>query len=335
MRLLVGTAVSSEYRRVQSQLRSQAMARNLQQRLDLRVRGIVEAMVGEVSFEPPLEAYLISQDSWDHVADLGIEPALVFCHPDMLEKEPFVSLYYRGIGGLSLKEVQIQARSVTTWERDPASRKRKPRLTSSAANDVACLYNCVTSSIIENTSNWVLENGYRTIIASLGISFDGTMRNRIGQEAEQRVRRLLLRFCDKHGLLVEPDYPSLDSPIEGGSQWRLREGVVMAFGSEPDVAFRKEGSLESTIEVKGGTDPAGALERLGAAVKSATAALADNPRCKNFLVAGVITDEMRHRLEQERLFEKYFNMVELLSDEARQREFFDEVFNHALRLTTT
>ncbi len=333
MRLLVGTAVSSDFRRVQSQLRSQALTRNLQQRLDLRVRGVVEYMAGAARFDQSLECYLISQGSWNHVAGLGISPGLVFCHPDMLEEEPFVSLYYRGISGLSLKEVQSQARSVTTWERDPETRLRKPRVTRTAAQDVACLYNGVTSSIIENTAGWVLENGYRTMVASLGISFDGSMRNRIGQEAEQRIRRLLLQFAAEAELLVSPNYDP-DTLIDGASDWQLRDGVVMAFSVEPDVAFRKGPSLEATIEVKGGTDRAGALERLAAAIKSATAALAENPRCKNFLIAGAITEEMRHRLDQERIFEKYYDMVELLSNDEGKREFFDEVFNHALRLTT-
>ena len=111
------------------------------------------------------------------------------------------------------------------------------------------------------------------------------------------------------------------------------DNIVMIFASEPDVAFHKDDSLEATIEIKGGIDPAGALERLGAANKSASAALASSPRCKNFLVAGAITAEMQSRLAQERLFERYFGLVELLSSAEAQVEFFDEVFSYSLRLT--
>ena len=92
-------------------------------------------------------------------------------------------------------------------------------------------------------------------------------------------------------------------------------------------------SLEATIEIKGGIDPAGALERLGAAEKSAQAAIEINARCKNFLVAGVITAEMRRRLDQSRLFEKDFQLVELLSDETRQAEFLAEIFSYTLRIS--
>ena len=247
----------------------------------------------------------------------------------MLQEEPFVSLYYRGISGLSLKEVQMQTRSVDNWELEPSVRPQKPRVVAEAAHQVACLYNSFISSIIENTANWTLENGYRTMIASIGISFDGGVRNMLGRLPEKRVRQLLRRFASDNSLLMEAE--QADSSPEKHN-YALVDDFVMTFGSEPDVAFRKDGRLEAAIEIKGGIDPAGALERLGAANKSASAALAENPRCKNFLVTGAITTEMRNRLNQDRLFESYFGLVELLSSAEVQEELFDDVFNHALRL---
>ena len=41
---------------------------------------------------------------------------------------------------------------------------------------MARLYNAVTSSIIEGTTNWALENGYRNILANMGIGLDGTFQ---------------------------------------------------------------------------------------------------------------------------------------------------------------
>ena len=276
-----------------------------------------------------METYLISQAASEYVRYLQLNLARVFCHPAMLQEEPFVSLYYRGISGLSLKEVQIQTRSVDNWELEPSARPQKPRITTEAAHQVACLYNSFISSIIENTTNWTLENGYRTMIASIGISFDGGVRNMLGRLPENRVRQLLLRFASDNSLLMEAEH--VDSRPDKHS-YALIDDFVMIFGSEPDVAFRKDGRLEATVEIKGGIDPAGALERLGAANKSASAALVENPRCKNFLVAGAITAEMRNRMDQDRLFESCFGLVELLSSAEVQERFFDDVFNHALRL---
>ena len=327
--------MSSDYRRLLSQLRSQNLTSGLQRRLDVQARIAVASFGSKFGFATPVEEYLISQDAWEHVRNLALNPVSVFCHPDLLVEEPFVSLYYRGIGGLSLKEVQNQARSVVAWETAPDDRRRKPRVTAEAAEQVAGLYNSVISSIIENTTDWTLENGYRNIIAALGITFDGSMRNTIGRLPEQRIRRLLLRYVFENGMLTSPAYPDVDSlPVApANGEYTLRDGFVMTFSSEPDIAFRRDSSLEATIEIKGGIDPAGALERLGAADKSAQAAIEINPRCKNFLIAGVITSEMRRRLDQSRLFEKDFVLVELLSNENRQLEFFNEIFNHTLRLT--
>ena len=325
----------SEYRRSLSEFRSQSLTSGLQRRLDVQARLAVASLGSRFGFDQPTEIYLISQDAWEHVHNLRLNPVSVFCHPGMLVEEPFVSLYYRGICGLSLKEVQNQAGSVDNWEITPDNRQRKPRATIAMAGKIAGLYNSVISSIIENTTDWTLENGYRNIIASLGITFDGSMRNTIGRLPEQRIRRLLLRYLFENEMLTSPEYDDVDSlpnaPANG--DYLLHGGSVMTFSSEPDVAFRQEGFLEATIEIKGGIDPAGALERLGSADKSARAAIEVNPRCKNFLIAGVITAEMRRRLNQSRLFEKDFLLVELLYDENRQFEFFDEIFNHTLRLT--
>ena len=83
------------------------------------------------------------------------------------------------------------------------------------------------------------------------------------------------------------------------------------------------------IEIKGGKDPAGALERLGAVKKTFDEAPVD---CKNFLVAGVVTTTMRERLEEMRI-EDDFDIESLLHDDRAWARFLNEVFHHALRLT--
>ena len=181
MRLLVGKKLNSEYRRAHSQLRSLDLTRNLQRRLDVQARQIVADLSERFSFTNSYESHLITPGAWEHIHGLSLSPTRVFCHPGMLVEEPFVSLYYRGISGLSLKEVANQARAVINWERNPETRQRKLRVTDEAGQQVAGLYNSVISSIIENTTDWTLENGFRNIIASLGISFDGSMRNTAGR----------------------------------------------------------------------------------------------------------------------------------------------------------
>ena len=107
----------------------------------------------------------------------------------------------------------------------------------------------------------------------------------------------------------------------------------MRYGSEPDILFRQElsGVVRdvATIEIKGGKDPAGALERLGAMQKSFEAT---PPNCVNMLIAGVVTDEMQSRLEQMGV-EKVFLLDDLSHDGASWSEFVNEVFHYTIRIT--
>ena len=266
----------------------------------------------------------IDEEAWRHVQAIKVNPALVFAHPDVLCAHPDASLHYRGIATLSLKRVQQIAGSVNQWEEVPS----KARITQKRALKVARLYNFVISSVIRNSTEWTLENGYRNVLATIGITLDGALRNIIGQEAEQAVKERILEWLKTQSeVLCEPE--------EIGETWRLgKESTLrMTYSSEPDICFEGKlpgGSWEivSTIEVKGGMDPAGALERLGAVKKS----FDQTPtRAKNFLVVGVVTDEMRKQLEQMPI-EKFFLLNETLHNDIEWAKFVNEVFHHTLRL---
>jgi len=139
------------------------------------------------------------------------------------------------------------------------------------------------SSIIEGSSDWTLDNGYRNILATIGIMLDEMFRNKIGDIAESLVKNRIVSWLKDEKLI-----PSDNS--EDGKQYSLPKNISMHYGSEPDIAFfRDEQDLIATIEIKRGRDPTGALERLGAMTKSFTET---PPGCVNFLVAGVITAEM-------------------------------------------
>ena len=81
------------------------------------------------------------------------------------------------------------------------------------------------------------------------------------------------------------------------------------------------------IEIKSGTDPAGALERLGAIRKSFEETPAQS---RNFLVLGITAPTMRERLKDINVAE-VFNMWDIL-DGAGQKKFINEVFYYTLRL---
>ena len=300
--------------------RTVRMARRIAARDDVRARDRIERFQASIHYDK--RHLCIAKDAWRHVKEAGIKRRQVFAHPDLLKAIPDASLHYQGMALLSLKRVQEIAGSVDSWENSPDT----ARVSDEKALRVCRLYNTVISSIILDSADWTLDNGYRNIVATLGITADGSIRNVIGQEAETAVKERLLDWVCAHRLFAEADTGARAGI--GGGPWRLVGGVRMIYSSEPDIAFKKDGGLAVIVEVKGGKDPAGALERLGALKKTFDETPAG---CKNFLVAGIVTSTMRARLREMRM-ERDFDIGELLQDGAAWVDFMNEIFHHALRI---
>ena len=297
--------------------RARLIARRIARREDERVRERIEAYPHKLRYRK--RELCIEKDAWRHVAEAGIKRRLVFAHPDILKAIPDASLHYRGIALLSRKRVQEVAGGVTKWEGSP----EMVRVGEEKALRVCRLYNAVISSIILDNTDWTLRDGYRNVIATLGITEDGAMRNIIGQEAEESIKERLIEWTRAKGLLEATN--AVDS---SGREWRLIGDVGMRFGSEPDIAFEKNDVPAVIIEVKGGKDPAGALERLGAIKKTFDEA---PQACKNFLIVGVVTATMHDRLQDMRI-EEVFDIDRLINDEDEWTRFVTEIFHHGLRV---
>jgi hypothetical protein len=242
-----------------------------------------------------------------------------------LIQNPFTSFYYRGLSGLSIKAAKDYFGSIENLE-NPAT---KVRLGDGKARIMAQTYNTFVCSIIKNSTDWTLEDGRRTIIATLGITLDGIMRNKVGEIAEERIKHILVEWLRSKDLIAKP---KSRSGIEAARRYVLKRGVVMQFGSEPDVSFADEQVLLAVLEIKGGIDPAGALERYGAARKSFEHAMQQSAKCKNFYLGGVFTPELLRRMNSDRLVEKSFNIIEILQNSDAREDFFHEIFHHTLRL---
>ena len=298
-------------------LRSRLYADFIAKREDQAQRQLITEFQGALNFNP-IEELMISPAAWDRVGELGVSPEIVFAHPNILQAHPTTSLYYRGIALLSRKRVHQAAVSVTNWE--DGTRTRRTVVSQESAYKVACLYNTMISLIIEGSSDWTLENGYRNILATMGITLDGMFRNRIGDMAEALVKSRMVDWL-KENDLIPPDNPEY-------GRYLLPDDTLMHYGSEPDIDFVRDERLIATIEIKGGRDPAGALERLGAMTKS----FAETPPgCVNFLVAGVITPEMQSRLDAMGNVKVYL-LDDITQVEEHWRDFTNEVFHHAIRV---
>ena len=303
-----------------AQIRSALISERIRQRTDLELRELIGQYQEYLTFHP-LDDLMISEQAWARVELSCIDPKLVFAHPELLRKRPTASQYYRGIALLPRKRVSDIAGSVDSWE----DGTRKTPIPEQRSKDVARLYNAVISSIIEGASNWTLDNGYRNIIATMGIGLDGTFRNIIGRDAEGLIRNRIRNWLTSHQLIVEHN--------DAETEFQLSSGYSMRYGSEPDILFQQElndtTQIVATIEIKGGKDPAGALERLGAMQKSFEET---PPGCVNMLIAGVITPEMESRLENMGV-NKVFLLDNLAYDGEDWIDFLNEVFHYTVRIT--
>jgi len=315
------------YKQDMDKLRSIALVSLLKEAPDLLARHIVENYSGTLSFdEAARHDLMIEEEAWSYIESKGYAATQIFCHPDLLMSHPSVSLYYRGLTGLSRKAVGQLSKSVDKAETNPAYVFR----TRTAALAIARLYNLFICSIIIGSEGWALENGYRTILATMGITFDGSSRNKVGDVAERRIRIILLEYVVEKGLISEDEVVDLSALRP---QYRLKNGYMMKFSDEPDVYFTDPDNLAiGTIEIKGGLDPAGALERLGAAQRSFLHAIRATANCKTYLIAGVVTRTMEERLLSDRNFTKHFSMVDILTDTELRDSFLFEVFHYGLRL---
>jgi hypothetical protein len=296
---------------------------HIRERSDLGVRQIVQEFNAPLDFEGRLEDLAIAPEAWEYIVRQQIAPALVFAHPNLLLAHPVTSLHYRGIATLSLKRVQSMAGQVNSWE--DGTLRRPP-------NAVRCLnvartYNAVISVIITGTDGWTLENGYRNILATIGITQDGALRNIVGQEGETAVKERISRWLASNEAIRTIQVDETTTLLGDDN------GLRMVYGSEPDISFERrdadgEWQITSTVEIKSGTDPAGALERLGAIEKS----FAETPvRSRNFAVLGVVTPEMRRRLAAINIAE-HFLLYQILNDGDAWEAFVGELFHHTLRI---
>ena len=307
-----------------SKLKASHINEELAKRPDILARNAIESASLDLDFSD-CKDLMISYEALQYVKGRGFSLPSVFAHPRLLMSAPITSLHYRGISGMSSKSVRMQTKI------DVRKLESKTDSLGESAFDnmyrLARLYNMMTSFVITNSVEWTLENGYRSIIATLGISLDGQMRNKYGQLAEARIKKVICDYLKDTGWLPHNIQDASDAPstIILGSDNKITE---VRFGSEPDIGFYDAGGNPLVvIEIKGGLDPAGALERFGAVQKTAREAKKDSPDCKVFLVASEITPQMKQRLETgEKIVENFFDLFDIIQDEERRKAFLDEIF---------
>ena len=111
------------------------------------------------------------------------------------------------------------------------------------------------------------------------------------------------------------------------NHWQVGDKTVL-FSSEPDIEVRQGDRLIGAVEIKGGIDKAGVLERLGAAVKSLERVKDRDPAAVTILILteASLSSQARKDLQlQRQSVNRWYTLEQLLQDEGLWRAFLDQL----------
>ncbi len=271
----------------------------------------------------------IDEGAWQAIEAQKIAPHKVFCHPEVLAARPHLTLYYRCLAALPGKGVQRLAFGVAPLE----SRERDTMDLLRAAT-LAQLFNTHISAALHSQVDATLQRLRLTAAMQYGASMNGAWRNQIGQEGERRVQALIIRRLESEGhysSAVARDGQVYASPELPGDLAVLAEaicsnGYKVRFGSEPDISLlTPDDTLVGAIEVKAGIDPAGALERYGAAKKSFQSALNQNAAAETVYLSSALTETVRSQISRDPSVREVFDLGDVLFTEEEREAFLKHV----------
>jgi XcyI restriction endonuclease len=255
----------------------------------------------------------ISEQAWNKIIHRGIMPIIVFAHPQVLTDISGAVAHYRMLSMVSQKSMKQVGINLDSYETG------KPISDRALATLIAQHLNHIISTLIEDdeTINVREFDLWRGMAA--GSQAQGSWQNNKGTVAEIAIRGIILtRLLQQEISIHEQSANRID----------LGEGRVLVFAAEPDIAIYKNGIPEVVVEIKGGIDPAGVLERVGAALKSLRRARQENPSAVTILILqdASLTDRARTDLEiNVEIVTHLFSAESITENETERERFFQQL----------
>ncbi|MCL4252186.1 MAG: XcyI family restriction endonuclease [Anaerolineae bacterium] len=254
----------------------------------------------------------ISQLAWNKIIHRGIRPVLVFAHPTVLQTLIGSVGYYRMLALVSQKSMKRLGMNVDAYE------AHKPLSDDDLALKIARHLNHLISLLIESDDNLNPRNFDIWRGMSAGTQAQGAWQNNKGASAELVIKQMILqRLLDNHFISEMP---------QDNIRLVLRDKRVMIFADEPDVAIYLDGIPHVAIEIKGGIDPAGVLERVGATLKSLQRTHQENPNAHTILIMQNVAMTQRAKddlLLSSQIVTAVFGIQTLLDDESERLRLFE------------
>lgn len=254
----------------------------------------------------------ISMRAWDRVIHRGIKPVKVFAHPDVLRQIPRAVSYYRMLAMVSQKSMSGVRLPIASYE----SGRRLPDLP--VAQQIAMHLNPIISRLIEGDERLDEREFDLWRGMAAGAQAQGSWVNAKGDEVQETISGLVQKRPLDKGYVREDnlDWTSVD----------LTDGRRVVFGDDPDIAIYKGDRIRSAVEIKGGIDPAGVLERLGAALKSLARIREENPTAATILIMhrGVMTQTATRDLSINRdVVTDWITIEDILTRQEALEKLFD------------
>ncbi len=276
----------------------------------------LEAIKGE-ELKWDLKELNISQKAWNKIIHRGIKPVRVFSHPEVLKGNPKRVSYYRMLAMVSQKSMSKVGLTVNGYEDGRKS------FDDNTALAVSKHLNKIISILIEHDEKIDAREFDLWRGMTAGSQAQGSWQNTKGDRAEVVIKELIERRIREKGLIIK-------ETIHGKSEkFELKDGRILVMGSEPDIGIYKNDTIQIAVEIKGGIDPAGVLERFGAALKSLRRAKQENPQSVTILIMqGVsLTSKAEEEISKSKATIDYFFTIEdIIGNEDLRKRLF-EVLN--------
>jgi len=274
----------------------------------------------------------ISNSSRDFVIKSNLPLIQIFCHPKVLVEHPRLLAYYRSVATLSQKGLT----KLATTHPKQYEIGQKEKIPFEKIKTYAKYINLNISAIIDNATQFNINEIKGLLFVTAGAQIDGSWKNEKGDYAEFLIKRMIMNYYNKKNQIVSyidennnprnlSDLPDPNISIKKIKGLKLANKHTILYSSEPDTSIiNPNADLIVAIEIKGGNDTAGALERYGAALKSLDESIKENENCYTMLIAsvGTLTTEVKKRLKSQKTIKRWFNLTRMIKEDTAKKEFF-------------
>jgi len=272
----------------------------------------LEGIKGE-ELEWHLENLNITTKAWNRVIHRGIKPIRVFAHPEVLKQNPKRVGYYRMLAMVSQKSMARVGLSINRYE------EGRSYLDDDAALEISKHLNKIISILIEHdeTVDDREFDLWRGMAA--GSQAQGSWQNTKGDRAEVVIKELIERRVREKGLIFEEKAHGKSETL------KLKDERLLILGSEPDIGIYEDDIIQIAVEIKGGIDPAGVLERFGAALKSLRRAKQESPNSITILIMqGVsLTSKAMEEIDRSKsIIDYFFTIEDVIGNEDARKHLF-------------